>query len=173
MFFYASHYRQRPGRNLKTLDGLETRPTTQKTKKRFSALFSLTSRVEVYSTFFAGSGQLGIEAMSRGGKNAVFVDSSKRAVSVIKENIALAGFEQNSAVLPRMETFVASCREKFGIIFLDPPYKKGILKDALPAVCPLLETGGIVLCEHDASDEMPPLPEYMSLFRQKNTEELP
>lgn len=156
------------GRNLKTLDGLETRPTTQKTKEALFSVIQFDIEGRSVLDLFAGSGQLGIEALSRGGKNAVFVDSSKRAVSVIKENIDLAGFEQNSAVFCReWRLFVASCREKFGIIFLDPPYKKGILKDALPAVCPLLETGGIVLCEHDASDEMPPLPEYMSLFRQK------
>ena len=72
------------GRNLKTLDGLETRPTTQKTKEALFSVIQFDIEGRSVLDLFAGSGQLGIEALSRGGKNAVFVDSSKRAVSVIK-----------------------------------------------------------------------------------------
>lgn len=157
------------GRNLKMLDGLETRPTSQKTKEALFSVIQFDIEGRRVLDLFAGSGQLGIEALSRGAESAVFVDSSKRAVSIIKENIALTGFGKSSSVFCReWKTYVASCREKFNIIFLDPPYSKGILKEALPMASGLLCDGGILLCEHDVKDEMPPSLEGLCLFKKKN-----
>ena len=144
------------GKNLKTLDGNDVRPTSQKVKEAvFSAIqFDIEGRRVL--DLFAGSGQLGIEALSRGARSAVFVDNSAASVKMIKQNIETVGFEDLSKVYTAdYASFTAMCRDTFDIVFLDPPYSKGLLVPALKSVLPLMSDYGIIICEYPPEVEMP------------------
>ncbi len=144
------------GKNLKTLDGNDVRPTSQKVKEAvFSAIqFDIEGRRVL--DLFAGSGQLGIEALSRGAERAVFVDSSKASVNVIKQNIENTGFGEKSKIYSLdYSSFTAMSRDVFDIVFLDPPYKQGLLLPALKAVLPLMSDYGIIICEYPPEIEIP------------------
>ncbi len=144
------------GKNLKTLDGNDVRPTSQKVKEAvFSAIqFDIEGRRVL--DLFAGSGQLGIEALSRGARSAVFVDNSNASIKIIKQNIESVGFEEVSRVYTSdYASFTAMSRDTFDIVFLDPPYSKGLLLPALKAVLPLMSDYGIIVCEYPPEVEVP------------------
>ncbi len=144
------------GRRLVTPEGLDVRPTPEKVKEAlFSALqFDIEGRRVL--DLFAGSGQLGIEALSRGAKNAVFVDSSPVSIKAVQQNLKTSGLEENAKVI-KMDyaSFCASSSDTFDIVFLDPPYANGILVPALKAVLPLLSNFAMIICEHPLDIELP------------------
>ncbi len=144
------------GKNLKTLEGNDVRPTSQKVKEAvFSAIqFDIEGRRVL--DLFAGSGQLGIEALSRGAKNAVFVDNSASSIKIIKQNLESVGFENLSKVyMSDYSSFTARSCDVFDIVFLDPPYNNGLLVPALKSVLPLMSDYGIVICEYPPEVEIP------------------
>ncbi len=144
------------GKNLKTLDGNDVRPTSQKVKEAvFSAIqFDIEGRRVL--DLFAGSGQLGIEALSRGARSTVFVDNSAASIKIIKQNIESTGFENLSKVyMSDYSSFTAMSRDIFDIVFLDPPYKQGLLVPALKSVLPLMSDFGIIVCEYPPEVEIP------------------
>ena len=144
------------GKNLKTLEGNDVRPTSQKVKEAvFSAIqFDIEGRRVL--DLFAGSGQLGIEALSRGAESAVFVDNSNASIKIIKQNIENVGLEDKAKVYTAdYSSFAAMCRDTFDIVFLDPPYQKGMLLPALKSVLPLMSDYGIIICEYPPEVEMP------------------
>ena len=137
------------GKRLSTLEGRDVRPTSEKVKEAlFSALqFDIEGRRVL--DLFAGSGQLGLEALSRGAKSAVFVDASPASVKVINRNIENTGFSACSKVYHSdYLSFCAMSRDTFDIVFLDPPYAAGLLNSAIKAVLPLLSDYAIIVCEH-------------------------
>ena len=146
------------GVQLNTPDGLTTRPTTDRVKE---ALFSIiqfeipTARV---LDLFGGTGQLGIEALSRGAKSAVFVDAGEPACRLIKENLRRTKLEKDAKVI-RSEylDYLKRCRERFDIVFLDPPYAEVFLENALKCITEIdiLETGGIIVAERPVGKELP------------------
>lgn len=146
------------GVQLKTPDGMTTRPTTDRVKE---ALFSIiqfeipTARV---LDLFGGTGQLGIEALSRGAKSAVFVDSGESACRLIKENLRRAKMEADAKVI-RADylDYLKRSRETFDIIFLDPPYAEVFLENALKCIAEIdiLQTGGIIVTERPVGKELP------------------
>lgn len=144
------------GRKLKTLEGMDVRPTTDKVKEAiFSAIqFDLPGAVVL--DLFAGSGQMGIEALSRGAAGAVFVDSSSRSLRMTQENLESVQLA-DQAQLHQMEaqSFLQTAGMQFDIAILDPPYHKGILKQLLPLLSKCMRTDGIVICEHETGLEMP------------------
>lgn len=144
------------GRVLKTLEGDATRPTTGKVKEAiFSSIqFELEGRRVL--DLFAGSGGMGIEALSRGASHAVFIDSNSAAASVVKENLQTTGFTQNSVVLCRKaEDFLATCKETFDLVFLDPPYGADLIPELFPLLLSHLSPYAVVVCEHAASMPLP------------------
>lgn len=145
------------GKRLIAPEGKDTtRPTAERVKEGlFSAIQFLLEEAEVLD-LFAGSGQLGIEALSRGAKKAVFVDSAREAVSCIKENLANCGFTGKSYVHQAdAQSYLAGAREEFDIVFLDPPYADETVPALLPKVEPLVKPGGIVLCEVQKRGDLP------------------
>ena len=144
------------GRKLSTLEGEATRPTGDKVKEGiFSAIqFDIEGRNVL--DLFAGSGQLGIEALSRGATFALFCDNNPAAVKVIKSNIATCGFADQSQVVSGGYTEVlCTTPHKFDIAFLDPPYQAGILLSAAEGVAKIMNPHGMIICEHDERAEMP------------------
>lgn len=144
------------GRRLITPEGLDVRPTPEKVKEAlFSALqFDIEGRRIL--DLFAGSGQLGLEALSRGADSAVFVDSSPVSVKTVQKNLEATGLTDRAKVCRTdYAAFCASSRETFDIAFLDPPYAKGLLLPAIKAVLPLMSDYGMVICEHPPEIELP------------------
>lgn len=144
------------GRRLKTLEGVDVRPTTDKVKESlFSALqFDIEGRHVL--DLFAGSGQLGIEALSRGAAQAVFVDRSKASVAVVKDNIRATGLEANAhVVLTDSLSFLRTTTQRFDLAFLDPPYGTGLLQQALALLPPVMSEYGVIACEHPVDEAVP------------------
>lgn len=137
------------GKRLLSPEGYDIRPTSDKVKESvFSAIQFDIEGAKVLD-LFAGSGQLGIEALSRGAQSAVFVDKSNSAINIVKQNIASTGFADKSTVFPAdYATFLARNNIKFDIAFLDPPYQLGLLKDALEKTSQTMSNNGIIVCEH-------------------------
>lgn len=144
------------GRKLVTPEGMDTRPTTDMVKE---AVFSTIQFIVPYSNvldLFAGSGQMGIEALSRGANKAVFLDSSRKSQDAIKENLGTTGFlKQGKVLLGDAESFLLNAVEKYDIIFLDPPYNQGFPEKLFPLLAKPLSDNGIILYEHDKMETLP------------------
>lgn len=144
------------GRRLITLEGDDVRPTTDKVKEALFSIIQFEIEGRKVLDLFAGSGQLGIEALSRGAKSAVFVDLSRQAVEVIKKNLEATGFTKSAVVLNTDSIAFATTRaENYDVAFIDPPYGKGLLQKALPLVADIMNEGGVIVCEAPFDEEIP------------------
>ncbi len=146
------------GRKLKEPAGMETRPTTDRVKEGiFSSIqFELEGRRIL--DLFGGTGQMGIEALSRGAVHCTFVDLRKEAVSVIRENLTLTGFSEQARVIQGDAlAFLSRCRENFDVIFLDPPYDSGLLEKTMELVTTIdiVSENGIIVCENGSNAGWP------------------
>lgn len=143
------------GKRLKTLDGLDVRPTSEKVKEAIFSIIQFDLPEASVLDLFAGSGQLGIEALSRGAKSCIFVDKSRNSIGVIRENIESCGFSSLSRVV-NMDSveFLRGCPQ-VDIAILDPPYEKGLILDALPLLESKIAKNGWVICEHEGGLELP------------------
>ena len=154
------------GRRLKELEGMETRPTTDRVKEGLFNVLQFDIEGRRVLDLFAGTGQLGIECLSRGAASAVFVDRRPDAVALIRENLKLCGLSDRARVTAgdSME-FLKSVREKYDLIFLDPPYETELLETALAHIArhDLLSPHGIMVAEHPMDKHLPALaaPYYM------------
>ncbi len=138
------------GKTLITLEGDATRPTLQRVKEGIFSSIQFNVPGARVLDLFAGSGQMGIEALSRNATFAVFVDESKQANEIIIKNLKSCSLEDKSKVLKaRAEDFLSSTDEKFDIIFLDPPFEKGILDEIFLKVFNLLSENGIIIVESE------------------------
>ncbi len=137
------------GTKLDTLKGLDTtRPTTDRVKEAMFSSVQFAVQGAKVLDLFAGSGQLGIEALSRGAKACVFVDENKDAVKIISSNLQKAGLSGCSTIeKTNALSYMSYCNEKFDIIFLDPPYASNLLAEILPHAEKIMQSGGIVLAE--------------------------
>lgn len=138
------------GKKLITLEGLNVRPTTEMVKEAiFSSIHFHLPEASVLD-LFAGSGQLGIEAISRGAKHCVFVDKSKSSVDIIKKNIETCGFNSQARVL-NMDSieYLAVAKTGIDIALLDPPYRQGLIIKALPLLDRIMSDNSTVICEHE------------------------
>ena len=138
---------------------METRPTTDRVKEGLFNIIQFDIEGRAVLDLFAGTGQLGIEALSRGAASAVFVDQRKEAANLVEENLKLTGLAgRGRVVCGDALSFLGSCREKFGLVFLDPPYGTGLLEQALSKITQfdILREHGIMICESAADTVLPP-----------------
>ena len=146
------------GVNLKTPEGVLTRPTIDRVKEALFSIINFDIPASNVLDLFGGTGQLGIEALSRGAKSAVFVDQREDACKLIKENLKRTKLEQDAKVV-RMDylDYLKRCREKFDIIFLDPPYAEVFLENALKCITEIdiLQSGGIIVAERPLGKDLP------------------
>ena len=146
------------GRRLKTLEGNDVRPTTDRVKEAVFSVIQFDIEGRRILDLFAGSGQMGIEALSRGASEAVFVDSSPDSVAVVRENLRTCGLNGAAVVVQGDALSFLSPRagrREFDYAFLDPPYGRGILQSVLPSVASVVKPGGAVICECPADEELP------------------
>ena len=146
------------GMALKAPKGMDTRPTMDQVKEGiFSAIqFEVEGRRVL--DLFAGSGQMGIEALSRGAKTAVFVDMRDDACKVVRENLAKMRLEGiGKVVRSDYLSYLHSCRETFDLIFLDPPYAEVFLENSLKTISQIdiLSDSGIIITERPFGKELP------------------
>lgn len=137
---------------LKSAPGLETRPTTDRIKETLFNIIQDEVSGSYFLDLFAGSGQIGLEAASRGARYVVFVDNGKKAVSCIEENIRFTKFTQETKVYPSDVISALRSMEgkyRFDIIFMDPPYGQGLEHDVLRylAGSSLLKEGTLMIVE--------------------------
>ena len=156
------------GRKLKELEGMETRPTTDRVKEGLFNILQFDIEGRRVLDLFAGTGQLGIECLSRGAAQAAFVDRRSDAVKLIRENLKLTGLEDRARVTAgdSME-YLRNLREKYDLVFLDPPYEAGLLEPALEHIArfDILNPHGIIVAEHPASRVLPALTAPYRLHR--------
>jgi 16S rRNA (guanine(966)-N(2))-methyltransferase RsmD len=143
------------GKRLETRNGKAVRPTPERVKEALFSIIQFEIEGRRVLDLFAGSGQLGIEALSRGAKQTVFVDSSRESADVVRRNVELCGF-QDSAEIVNMDfaAYLTRNTEKFDIAFLDPPYRTGILERALPLAAEHMNKGGTIVCENPSDEAM-------------------
>ncbi len=146
------------GVTLKTPDGLATRPTTDRVKEAMFSIIQFEIPGQRVLDLFGGTGQLGIEALSRGAKSAVFVDEADSACKLIKENLKRSKMEPFAKVVRSdYKSFLRSSKEKFDIIFLDPPYAEVFLENSLKLITEIdiLQTNGIIVTERPLEKDLP------------------
>ncbi|MDO5123586.1 MAG: 16S rRNA (guanine(966)-N(2))-methyltransferase RsmD [Eubacteriales bacterium] len=144
------------GKKLETLKGNDVRPTTDMVKEAVFSIIQFQIPGRRFLDMFSGSGQMGIEALSRGAKEAYFLDMSRDAISVIKKNLEATGLSDRGKVANVDSlSFVKTTGEKFDVVFLDPPYGKGICEKALEVLPRVMNRGGVIICETEISETLP------------------
>ena len=144
------------GVQLKTPDGMLTRPTADRVKEALFSIINFDIPGANVLDLFGGTGQLGIEAMSRGAERCVFVDAREDACKLIKENLKRTKLEGTVIRSDYME-YLNRCKEQFSIIFLDPPYAEEYLENAIKRITEIdiLQTDGIIVTERPVGKELP------------------
>ncbi len=154
---------------LKTPEGLQTRPTADRVKEAMFSIIQFDLPGARVLDLFGGTGQLGIEALSRGAKSAVFVDMAESACKLIKENLRRTGTEQDARIV-RSDylAYLTNCGEKYDIILLDPPYAEVFLENSLKKITEIdiLQSGGIIVAERPLEKEL--LLEFPGYSRSKD-----
>ncbi|MBE6927904.1 MAG: 16S rRNA (guanine(966)-N(2))-methyltransferase RsmD [Ruminococcaceae bacterium] len=156
------------GTNLRAPNGLQTRPTADKVKQALFNTIQFDIAGDVLD-LFAGSGQLGIEALSRGARSAVFVDAGKEAVDIIRDNLLRTHLADKAEVVRTdYETYLKRCRKRFRLIFLDPPYAEKYLENAIKLITAfdILAEDGIIITERPIEKSFDE--EFDSLERSKD-----
>ena len=144
------------GRRLETLFGEEvTRPTTESVKEALFSMIQFEIEGKKVLDLFAGSGQLGIEALSRGARHCTFLENNRDAVRVVENNVSHCGFKDNSNIVFADAVSFLMRKENFDIAFVDPPYNLGLVDKCLPLLLKLMSEDGIVVCETSAGEDLP------------------
>lgn len=145
------------GRKLKSPDGEAVRPTTDHVKEAIFNILQFDLEGRRVLDLFGGSGQMGIEALSRGAREAVFTDNNRSSIALIRENLKRCGL--SGKVLQTDALSFLSRGEKFDVIFVDPPYDSGLYAPVLQRINAVdnLTEGGIIVCEARAGTELPEL----------------
>ena len=146
------------GRKLKTPENYDIRPTTDNVKESVFNIIQFDIEGRRVLDLFAGTGQLGIECLSRGAESAVFVDKDRAAIQIVKENLKLCGLK-GTVVQEDALSFLRHCG-KFDILFVDPPYDSNLYEPVLETVklVDILSEGGIILCEARRDRALPEMP---------------
>jgi len=164
---------QAKGRTLRAPKGRGTRPTTDRVKESIFAIISVKLSQAVVLDLFAGSGALSIEALSRGASQAVLVENDPAAAACIKANLAATEFSERCKLLTmsafRAVTLLTSQSYNFDIVFLDPPYERGMLPKTLAALVAgkLLRPGAVLVAEHSRKEEIDPIMAHLAIYRRE------
>lgn len=152
------------GRRLKTPENYDIRPTTDNVKEAVFNIIQFDIEGRRVLDLFAGTGQLGIECLSRGAESAVFIDKDRAAAQIIRDNLKTCGLKatvlQEDAV-----SFLRHCGQ-FDLIFVDPPYDSELYDSVLKSInlVDILSDGGIIICEARRERQ---LPEMTAPYRKR------
>ena len=146
------------GVKLETLDGLDTRPTQERVKEAVFSMIQFEIENAVFLDLFAGSGQMGLESLSRGAKRCVFVEKNPDAMAIVKKNAMKTKLYDRAVFVPTdwsdyLRT--AKGRFKFDLIYLDPPYSSGLIPELVKKISEygLIEPNGLIICESEDGEK--------------------
>lgn len=154
------------GKRLRELPGMDTRPTTDRVKEGLFNIIQFDIEGRRVLDLFAGTGQLGIETLSRGAAHCDFVDSAPAAMKVIRDNVADCGLSDRATFHQKdFGAFLSRGAGRYDLVFVDPPYASGNLERALETIAAIdiINGNGIIVCETPADH---PLPELPGLFEK-------
>ena len=157
------------GRRLGELEGSETRPTTDRVKEGMFNILQFDVPGAKVLDLFGGTGQLGIECLSRGAAGAVFVDMRRDAAKLIRENLETTGLADRAEVrVSDYAEYLSGAKERFDIVLLDPPYETKLLDRSLELICrfDILNENGIIVCESPVDKVLPELSGPYSKHRE-------
>lgn len=145
------------GRKLKEPQDQNIRPTTDMVKEAVFNIIQFDIEGRRVLDLFAGTGQLGLEALSRGAAEAVFVDASATALKLVRDNIAAVKLEDKATVSRSDALAFLAHGGTFDVIFLDPPYESKLLEKSLKTIIEfdILKENGIIICETNELQELP------------------
>ena len=146
------------GIQLKTPDGMLTRPTADRVKEALFSIINFDIPGAKVLDLFGGTGQLGIEALSRGAASAVFVDAREESCKLIRENLKRTKLENDAKVIRSdYMDYLSRCREQYNIIILDPPYAEVFLENAIKRITEIdiLQSDGIIVAERPLGKDLP------------------
>ncbi|MDD5131650.1 MAG: 16S rRNA (guanine(966)-N(2))-methyltransferase RsmD [bacterium] len=145
------------GRKLKSLPGLSTRPILARIKKSLFDIIRLPVIEAAFLDLYAGTGSVGIEALSRGAKSAVFIEKDPNAIKVIRDNLQLTRFLNQGQVLQgNVFDLLQRLGQAYNVIFVGPPYKLGVTKDTIATIdkYQVLAEDGLVVAQHHYKEPM-------------------
>ncbi len=157
------------GKRLKELKGSDIRPTTDRVKEAIFSSIQFEIEARRILDLFAGTGQMGIEALSRGAAHCDFVDMRREAIQMVEANLQYTNMKEVSTVIQSdYLAYLTRNKEKYDVIFLDPPYHGGILKNALQTITSIdkVTENGIIVCENEAEFVWPTVPEPYVLQKE-------
>ena len=161
------------GRKLVTPRDQSLRPTSDRVKECIFNILQGDMQRKVVLDLFAGTGNLGIEALSRGARRAIFVEKGRQALRLIQRNLAQVGLEERSEILPkdanRAIGILKQRGERFDLILMDPPYEKGLIESTLMKLNfnPIYHKDSILVIEHNRREPLPPVLGGWDVVRQR------
>jgi len=161
------------GRKLRSVRGTRTRPTSERTREAIFNIIAFQVHDVNVLDLFAGTGALGIEALSRGAQSAVFIDISKPSLSILRENLAGLSVEGSTRVirwdLAANLNCLLSMPKAFDLVFMDPPYTKNLIKPALDHLhtSQSLDSDARVIVEHSQREPVDPDPLLFDIVDQR------
>ncbi len=161
------------GKRLDTPKGQALRPTSDRVKESIFNILGEVVKGKVILDLFAGTGNLGIEALSRGAKRALFVERAREATRLIKSNLSQCGMAGMSEIIPkdviRAIGILHQRGETFDLILMDPPYEKGLIEKTLWKLQShrIYHDESILVIEHDRREPLPKNPDGWNLIRQR------
>jgi len=161
------------GRRLATPKSQNIRPTSDRVKESIFNILGGEVEGKVVLDLFAGTGNLGMEALSRGAKKALFVEKGRQAVKLIQRNLSQFGMNGQSEILPkdvsRAIGILKQRGESFDLILMDPPYEKGLIQKTLMKLYlyKIYHEDSILVIEHDRREPIPKMLEGWTLIRQR------
>ena len=156
------------GRKLITLEGEEiTRPTAQSTKEALFSSIQFELEGKRVLDLFAGCGQLGIEALSRGAVFCTFVEKNRQAYKIVEQNIKSCNMEDMSSLVLSDAVSFLSRKGTYDIAFLDPPYNRGLIDECLKLLSPHMSEDGVIICETAKEEKLPSRAGDFSISRER------
>ena len=144
------------GARLQTLEGNDVRPTPERVKEALFSILQFRLEGRRFLDLFTGSGQIGLEALSRGAREAVMVDASKASLDVAVKNAERTRLDKQAVFeLAQAEGYLRRRPGPFDLAFLDPPYHTGLLQRVLPLVAEEMAPAGTIVCEHPSDEILP------------------
>lgn len=161
------------GRKLKSPENQDIRPTSDRVKEAIFSMIAFYIPGKIVLDLFAGTGNLGLEALSRGAKFSVFVDNNREALKLVNQNIKLLGYKDKTSVvfsdaLKALDLF-RKRNEKFDIVFIDPPYRQSLYGEIIQSIAEndIIDRSGILIIEHPADIKLKDEYEGLKKIKEK------
>ena len=158
------------GRRLETPKDNSVRPTSDKVKEAIFSIIAFDVAESVCVDLFAGTGNLGLEALSRGAQRCYFGDKSRESIALVRRNVNSCGAQEKSIILlGEYQKVLSSLKEQADLFFLDPPYRKGLMIDCIEKIAQggLLRQNGLIVAEHSKDEVLPDIISGFSKLKER------